>query len=969
MPNDEPIRLVPIRAQTWATSLVVGAGQQGGVLQSPAALAIRRLRHLRNAFIDEPFLFPASIQRLTLRERLDSESTLWKRIAGGAIYLATPFNITESKALLERLQTALEYRLSQLSWPVPAQPPKPVRRKSMQLTLYHLRDEVLRQIDLTSDLLQQIAETRTGTFINARLLRDADPDIARHLDTEQVRLRGQVMADERSKVAQLEYRIIFTGTMKAGKTTVINAIVGIDLLPTRSEAMTTLPTLIKNSPGYGEPVLRLRRAMELNMFLERLLQLDAEAVATLAPGVRASFDEIQNGTRFDVVPSIGAVSIRNTLTLLNDSLRIAERCGLGDEMMTIFAESSEDLPVIEVSFSTLSGLTKDEDHGRLVLIDSPGPNEATLAGRLREIVTAQLDRCSAIVVVTNYTIQGALDDAEMKLIVKDYLEQTETSKNIVLVNKYDQAQSSDPQLDQIRMDLGVKYPSIAQNNIFAVSARKAALASFVHNDLRTLGLVLNEDRRADFANEAFGDDYDKDNPEHAVSRWMDKAPKVWKRSYFDTIPKKSRPPQEPADGEATFTSRIRAAADSAAQNCLTAALRTLTNQNRNIAAFLGVRSKLNDDEMELLKDEIVKLDRDIAAIEATRARVTDKLAGVLTEVQTTLEKESERWSHHVDRQIERFFGLATQPVEADDHSEGWGTQIIAWWNRFSGQESPEVERRRSKSRKLPVMEGSADIKADTDGFLKFESEAAAQAFQERVNASINAFSGKVVNAVGERLEDLVVGVKLSITTLVQEEMGATFENAKERLGKEFGGEMGSSPLHLAGVEASGMRRNRVARQEQFSESVTVFVERETIGGDVQRLARAGVNWLFGTGTVEWGGQWQSRTIRSTLVNKAELKDVHITALREFQELLNKTVHEHLSTTVSADVFAYFDLAVEYIERYKNAISDTLGDFALSVEERAVLRDKVLALNEIVVQLLLDVRDAETAVTAFQGVSA
>lgn len=39
------------------------------------------------------------------------------------------------------------------------------------------------------------------------------------------------------------------GTMKAGKSTTINAIVGQEILPNRNRPMTSVPTLIRHVPG------------------------------------------------------------------------------------------------------------------------------------------------------------------------------------------------------------------------------------------------------------------------------------------------------------------------------------------------------------------------------------------------------------------------------------------------------------------------------------------------------------------------------------------------------------------------------------------------------------------------------------------------------------------------------------------------------------------------------------------------
>ncbi len=63
------------------------------------------------------------------------------------------------------------------------------------------------------------------------------------------------IANEARKVQNLELRMAITAPMKAGKSTIINAIVGQELLPSRNAAMTTLPTEIVFNTELKEPIL------------------------------------------------------------------------------------------------------------------------------------------------------------------------------------------------------------------------------------------------------------------------------------------------------------------------------------------------------------------------------------------------------------------------------------------------------------------------------------------------------------------------------------------------------------------------------------------------------------------------------------------------------------------------------------------------------------------------------------------
>jgi len=80
----------------------------------------------------------------------------------------------------------------------------------------------------------------------------------------------QTLDNERKKLENLEFVISIVGTVKAGKSTTINAIVGQEILPNRSAPMTTLPTLVTHKEGQNEPFLTMPKYKVLNNFLKKV---------------------------------------------------------------------------------------------------------------------------------------------------------------------------------------------------------------------------------------------------------------------------------------------------------------------------------------------------------------------------------------------------------------------------------------------------------------------------------------------------------------------------------------------------------------------------------------------------------------------------------------------------------------------------------------------------------------------------
>ena len=145
-----------------------------------------------------------------------------------------------------------------------------------QLGIDTLRSEALRQIDLLIQLLQ---DTHAGGLLQAPA---SSKDERRSLDTESQPQAIEMLENERRKLENLDMVLAVVGTMKAGKSTTINAIVGAEVLPNRNRPMTALPTLIRHTPGQTQPRLTLEKVQPLTDLLARLRPaLEQAAPSTL----------------------------------------------------------------------------------------------------------------------------------------------------------------------------------------------------------------------------------------------------------------------------------------------------------------------------------------------------------------------------------------------------------------------------------------------------------------------------------------------------------------------------------------------------------------------------------------------------------------------------------------------------------------------------------------------------------------
>lgn len=105
-----------------------------------------------------------------------------------------------------------------------------------------LCDEADRLLQLNINLLRQMVD-------EPDVLLDGKNENGLLFDKRKALKRIEELEGEQIKTARREMVLAVVGTMKAGKSTTINAIVGKEILPNRNRPMTSVPTLIRHVPG------------------------------------------------------------------------------------------------------------------------------------------------------------------------------------------------------------------------------------------------------------------------------------------------------------------------------------------------------------------------------------------------------------------------------------------------------------------------------------------------------------------------------------------------------------------------------------------------------------------------------------------------------------------------------------------------------------------------------------------------
>jgi hypothetical protein len=343
---------------------------------------------------------------------------------------------------------------------------------------------------LHEDVLQCLSRI-VALLDNAELL-----DINWSGDKAQTARATARIREQAESVRRLELVMPIVAPMKAGKSTLINAIIGYPLLPARANPMTTLPTRIKLIDGFDldKPELALsdstialfnrvgeelrRRVNQSDWKVPEAHSYLAELAAAIATGKADKLRSVYQG----------APAIREILMRLNDQLRLAA-LATGENL----AADIVDLPEISTGHRAVlaDGAAVS---GQLVIVDTPGPNEHAMAAYLGPTLEHQLQNSHVVLVVLDYTQMGADAADQIRARVELQLQIITSSKIVAVVNKVDERKKpEDLSKEQTRAAvcaaLGLSQEQ-AQRQVFETVARWGLIGSQMLADIQRFGPSL-----------------------------------------------------------------------------------------------------------------------------------------------------------------------------------------------------------------------------------------------------------------------------------------------------------------------------------------------------------------------------------------------------------------------------------------------------------------------------------------------
>lgn len=773
-----------------------------------------------------------------------------------------------------------------------------------QQSIHLLRDEALRLIELTQKILADMCEV-------PGLLTHEESELTQTLDKKSATARINILEGEKHKLKTLDMVLAVVGTMKAGKSTTINAIIGTEVLPNRNAPMTAIPTLIRHTPGQIEPQLTLnniepiektrlaiRKKLEASKrngdFLERIKQTDKD-LYELAIIICDNVKPRKQHT--------GSSAIFSFLKGINDLVRLAP---LVDVEFPFDAYSDvESLPIICVQFAHLNSIP--EKSGTLTLLDTPGPNEAG-QNRLRPMLKEQLRKASAVLAVLDYTQLKSDADAQIREDLAEISDVTQ-GRLFALVNKFDQKDSNgmgaDDVIDFVQgMMQRDDAPTINKHNIFPVSSKRAYLAGRARQLIKQTGKIPSPDHKNptwvnDFCAAAFGNSWDEDEDYLDPNEFQKKAEKLWKNSRFEN-------PIENVICMAHSNAAVIAVASATKKIISTA------DALHNICTIRDISIKKQTSELQKL---VTSLQEDIETIDACEKAASNQQSKMLLNFNDTIKKELDSVKKSTHTEVETY--LAEGKIKGDKIA------AMAAEKTKNSTQSPLLSLAETliKSFISPLNPTEQHFKEGSKEINFRQDKKSAEDLIKNIEATIGNIIAKTNKIIELRLESLLANFEKNFQAEVIDAASTIMKSLEKKMGAE-----GFAALTIKLPERTTLALNlsssRMLSDAIESKSRTEKIEREQSGiwGGTKRF----FGGLFGA---KWGIDESNIQVIDYKVNIEKIKSHVDMAIQEsFNGLadgLRMQVDQPLK--IAAD---------EFFATFRGTIEGIRGDLQQSVEDKS-----------------------------------
>ena len=774
-----------------------------------------------------------------------------------------------------------------------------------------LCDEADRLLQLNINLLRQMVD-------EPDVLSDSKNENRLLFDKQKALKRIEELEGEQIKTARREMVLAVVGTMKAGKSTTINAIVGQEILPNRNRPMTSVPTLIRHVPGKTEPVLHLEHIQPVRNLLIRL----QEKLATPA-GQQVVQTLQQTGDTRELLDILaddvwlqneyhGEDEIFTGLASLNDLVRLA--AAMGTEFPFDEYAEVQKLPVIDVEFSHLVGM--DACQGTLTLLDTPGPNEAGQP-QMEVMMQDQLQKASAVLAVMDYTQLNSKADEEVRKEL-NAIADVSAGRLFVLVNKFDEKDRNGDGADAVRQKVSAMLNSdvLPASRVYPGSSRQAYLANRALHELRKNGaLPVDEAWVDDFIREAFG-------PMVEEGDWKDstkvnkKAEKLWNISLIDQL----------------ITEVIQSSHSRAAALAVDSAAAKLMQNAENVSEYLSLRHQGLQQSIQSLQAHITSLLADIQEIEECQNEVTGdvrmamedintKTGELLTKVCASLEEELNDYFRSGKRKEQQMLEEENSAQPRERNAFAFFHDIFGTGNQHDRMrdfdpDSPEIkfsDRRAALELMTQIESTVTSLHREAEAQFRPELEKIVRGIETGFRGTALYATEKIAGRINARLEDEGFTVKISFPAISQ---------LQTRL---------------------AVKTNLSALMEERTETVTRRRRQDGVWGTLCRWAN----------TSDWGWKEYSVDVSRSVINMNKVRKEVMSLTRAYFGELQASIEQNINQPVRQEIDDFFCTFREKVEQLRNTLIQSSEDHKRDQQAQEHLTERLQALNERVPELITD----------------
>lgn len=788
-----------------------------------------------------------------------------------------------------------------------------------------LRDEAQRLLQVEIHLLEQmqsqpgvVTEAHAGeqqTFTSASISKDIEV------------LRGEL-----SKLNDLEMVLAVVGTMKAGKSTTINAIVGTEVLPNRNRPMTALPTLIRHTPGQADPVLRFENSrpindlmLELGRVIESPHALESLQKLETDDDMQELLSLIRGSVRFKETYK-GAASIFWFLKSLNDLVRLS--ASLKAEFPFSDYDEIHEMPVIEVEFAHLGETT--QAGGRLTLLDTPGPNESGQQ-HLRKMLGEQLKKASAVLAVLDFTQLKSDADEQVRNELAE-IASVASGRLFALVNKFDQKDRNGDSEEKIKSVVAddLMQGMVKHADVYPVSSRWGYLANRAKHEVflhKKLPDPAEQPWVIDFAEEAFG------------RRWKDEignnenvlraANALWEDSLF-TSP---------------LTNVIQTAHARAATFAVDSAASKLIHTAESVEKFLGVRETALAKSAKVLREQISSLKGDIDKIEKIRSHTEKEAKATLADIQKRTQTVFKQIKTETESAIDVYFkeGKSIELEQVASKQEKQKNEVGRPGATLGAALGDIMGTFLGAPRVKPDAKQDFDPK---DPIIKFDNEAAAKELIAKIDTAIKKKINSAETVMLHVMEKVLGGFEASFKEKVTGNAQKIVDDLNHRLSAD------GFSIDLKIPSARSLRIDLNA-----SEALAGMVSQQR--KEVTRYRRETGLW----GTVcgwfdsnDWGWESYGATEEFYQVDIRQVKASVSSAIANVFDGLNETIAKSIEVPLNQAVEKFFSSFINTVEQIRGDLFQGIRDQEISQAEQKALSKRLSELKRNVPVILADSRD-------------